>query len=305
MSLEVKILGSNAAAPAHNRNQSAQIVRMNNLTFLVDCGESAQIQMKRYGVKINKITHVFISHLHGDHYYGLMGLLSTMHLYGRKKKLYLYGPPGLLEIISLQLRYSETSLLFDIVFHEWTPETSEILYEDNFMTVSTIPLDHRVPCSGFLFREKPKRRRLNKAAIELNLPPVHIHTLKDGNDVLDEHGKVKLENAKFTLPPRPSFSYAYCSDTRYNENLLHYITGIDLLYHEATFTEEFRDRAQETYHTTALGAATMAEKAKVGQLIIGHFSNRYRILDELLVEAKQKFERTSLAIEGETFIIDY
>ncbi|MEQ9296914.1 MAG: ribonuclease Z [Cyclobacteriaceae bacterium] len=304
MSLEVKILGSNAAAPAHHRNQSAQVVRVQNQTFLVDCGEGTQIQAKKYGIRINKINHILISHLHGDHYYGLMGLLSTMHLYGRETGLRLYGPPGLSEIITLQLRYSETALSFDLDFHEITPGTSEVIFENLYLTVRTFPLNHRISCSGFVFQEKPKRRRINKAAMEEEIPPVHINALKDGKDVLDDEGHIRYSNELYTLPPRRSYSYAYCSDTKYDESILEYITGINLLYHESTFTKEFEDRARDTFHSTAEQAAQMAHKAGVDKLILGHFSNRYKDLTPILMEAKLVFEQSALAIEGESFILD-
>jgi len=304
LSLEVKILGSNAAAPAHHRNQSSQIVRVQNQTFLVDCGESTQIQAKKFGIRIGKINHIMISHLHGDHYYGLMGLLSTMHLYGRETRLAIYGPPGLSEIISLQLRYSETSLNFDIDFHELTPGGSDVIFENPHLTVSTFPLNHRIPCSAFLFQEKPKRRRINKNVLKEEIPPVHINALKDGKDVLDEEGNVRYSNEIYTLPPRPSFSYAYCSDTKYDESIAEQIKGIDMLYHESTFTKEFVDRAHATFHSTAEEAAIIAKKAGVGKLLLGHFSNRYKDLSPLLAEAKSVFKNSALAIEGETFIVD-
>lgn len=305
MSLEVKILGSNAAAPAHHRHQSSQVVRVQNQTFLVDCGESTQIQAKKYGIRINKINHILISHLHGDHYYGLMGLLSTMHLYGRESSLQLYGPVGLAEIITLQLRYSETALSFDLNFHELTPGQSEVIFDSTYLTVRTFPLNHRIPCSGFLFQEKPKRRRINKAALQEEIPPVNINALKDGKDVMDEDGNIRYRNALYTLPPRPSYSYAYCSDTKYDESILEYISGINMLYHEATFTKEFEDRAHDTYHSTAEEAALMAKKAGVSKLILGHFSNRYKDLSPILLEAKAVFEQSFLAVEGESFIIDH
>jgi ribonuclease Z len=297
LSLEVKILGSNAAAPAHHRHQSSQVVRVQNQTFLVDCGEATQIQAKKYGVRINKINHILISHLHGDHYYGLMGLLSTMHLYGRESAVQLYGPPGLAEIITLQLRYSETAFKFDLDFHE-------IIFENLYLTVRTFPLNHRIPCSGFVFQEKPKRRRINKEALQEEIPPVHINALKNGEDVLDDEGKVRYSSKLYTLPPRASYSYAYCSDTKYDESILEYISGINLLYHEATFTKEFEERARDTFHSTAEEAARMAKKAGVDKLILGHFSNRYKDLTPILMEAKMVFRESALAIEGETFIID-
>jgi ribonuclease Z len=304
LSIEIKILGANAAAPAHHRNQTSQIVKINSQVMMVDCGESTQIQMKRFGERMSQLSQIFISHLHGDHYYGLMGLLSTMHLYGRKVPIHIYGPKGLLEIITLQQYYAGNNLNFEIEFHEWKEGVSEVLFENDHFTVTGLPLDHRIPCMGFLFQEKPKKHRINKAALKNQIPPNHINTLKNGLDVLDNEGNVLYSKEEFTLPPRPSFSYAYCSDTKYKPDLIPTIAGVDLLYHEATFTEEYLDRAEATHHSTAKQAAMMAFDAKVGKLIIGHYSNRYKDLSPLLDEAKGVFDNVVLAIEGENHIVE-
>lgn len=271
----------------------------------MDCGEAAQIQMRKYGIKPSKIDRILISHLHGDHYYGLMGLLSTMHLFGRTADLHLHGPYGLSEIVTLQLKYSSSTLNFNIHFHEWIPNEVQQIYEDNNITITTIPMDHRIPCMGYLFREKTKLRRINKEMPIAGIPSGYLNLMKQSKNVLDEHGNVRYAWEEFTLPPPPSLSYAFCSDTRYNPQIAHQIQGVDLLYHEATFTEECRDRAEATFHSTAREAALIAKEANVGQLIIGHFSNRYIDLQPVLNEAQSVFENVALALEGLTFTTQY
>ncbi|WP_420577618.1 ribonuclease Z [Ekhidna sp.] len=305
MSLELLILGSNSAAFAHRRHHTAQVLKLQDQYFLIDCGEGTQLLMKRNKVKLSRIDHIFISHLHGDHYFGLIGLLSTMHLFGRKKELLLIGPPGLSEILQLQLRYSETSLNFKINFKEFTPGESEMIYDHPKYTVTTLPMDHRVPCSGYLFKEKPKKRRINRKMLDdVKLSNLDIVRLKDGEDILDSDGSVKYENKVMTLDPNPSYSYAFFSDTRLRPELMEIIRGVDLLYHEATFANDMKDRAIQTYHTTAEQAAQYAKEAEVGKLVLGHFSARYKELDPIISEAKAVFERSELAIEGTKFIVD-
>ena len=305
MPFEVQILGSNSAAPAHGRHHTSQSVRIQNYQFLIDCGESAQLQMKRYGVKKNRLSHIFISHLHGDHFLGLMGLLSTMHLNGRKHELTVYGPIGLADIITIQLKYSNTRLSYPLNFVELRSEQSELILDNKVVSVFTIPLKHKIQCNGFLFKEKPKPRKLIKEKIEsLDLKIAEINSLKNGEDVLDEDGKLKYSIADFTLPPRKSRSYAFCSDTIYNEEIIPLIKDVDLLYHESTFVHELIDRAKQTFHTTVKQAATIAKKADVHRLILGHFSNRYRELEPLLAEARSEFKESYLGEEGLTFYVD-
>ena len=261
--------------------------------------------MKRYKVKPSRIDHILISHLHGDHYFGLIGLLSTMHLFGRKKELLLVGPPGLKEIIQLQLRYSETWLNFKINFVEFVPGKSELIFDHPKFTIQSVPMDHRVPCSGFIFQEKPKKRRINRKMLpEVKLANLDIMRLKEGEDILDMNGKVIYENKLLTLDPSPSFGYAFFSDTRLQPHLIDKIKGIDLLYHEATFANDMKDRANQTYHTTAEQAAQFAKDAQIGKLILGHFSARYKELDPIIEEAQAIFPHAELAIEGTKFIID-
>ena len=305
MSFELLILGSNAAAFAHRRHHTAQLLKIQNHHFLIDCGEGTQLLLKKYQVKLSRIDHIFISHLHGDHYFGLIGLLSTMHLFGRKNDLLLVGPPGLSEIIGLQLRYSETSLGFKIDFREFEPNVSEVIYDHPNYNVTTIPMDHRVPCSGYLFQEKPKKRRINRRIFpEFELSKLEILNLKEGKDILNEDGSVKHENKLLTLDPHPSNSYAYCSDTKYKPSLEAIVKGVDMLYHEATFADDMKERAGDTFHTTAMQAAQFAKDAGVKKLLLGHFSARYRELDPIINEAKSVFESSELAIEGKTFTPD-
>lgn len=305
MNFELLILGSNSAAFAHRRHHTSQLLKIQGQHFLIDCGEGTQLLLKRYKVKISRIDHIVISHLHGDHYFGLIGLLSTMHLFGRKKDLLLVGPPGLLEIISLQLKYSETSLNFKINFVEFTPGKTEIVFETERLTISTIPMDHRVPCSGFLFKEKPKKRRINRKGFpDLELSNVEIIRLKNGEDVLDEDRSMKYENRMLTLDPHPQYSYAYCSDTRYKKELEDQVRGVSLLYHESTFANDMKERAENTFHTTAEQAAQFAKNADVKKLILGHFSARYDDLTVILNEARTIFPKAELALEGSKFEID-
>lgn len=305
MSLELLILGSNSAAFAHRRHHTAQVFKLQDQHFLIDCGEGTQLLMKRYKVKLSRIDHIFISHLHGDHYFGLIGLLSTMHLFGRKKELLLVGPPGLKEILQLQLRYSETSLNFHIKFVEFTPGESEVVLDHPKFTVTTLPMDHRVPCSGYLFKEKAKKRRINRNKLpDVQLSSLDIMRLKEGEDVINADGSIKYENKLLTLDPNPSYSYAFFSDTKLRPQLMDTIRGVDLLYHEATFANDMKERAVQTYHTTAEQAAQYAKDAEVGKLILGHFSARYKELDPIIDEAKAVFGNTELAIEGTKFVVD-
>lgn len=303
MSFEIKILGSNSASPVLNRHQTSQLLTIAQSVFLIDCGEATQYQLLKYKAKINRIDAVFISHLHGDHYLGLVGLISTMHLQGRHKDLLLFGPPGLDDIIILQLKLSETFLSYKLVYRELdTTAVTEILDLPQ-LTVETIPLIHRIKCCGFLFREKPKKRRLNKQALPESISLSQMAALKNGEDVKDQDGNVVFSNAEFTLEPRRRRSYAYCSDTMYTESILPQLHKIDLLYHESTFLSDMGERAALTYHSTAAQAAAIGTKAEVRQLIIGHFSSRYKDLGPLLEEAKKGFKNTLLAVEGAVFEI--
>ncbi|HTH81629.1 MAG TPA: ribonuclease Z [Mucilaginibacter sp.] len=303
MKFEVTILGSSSATPIYNRNPTSQVLNINERLYLVDCGEGTQQQMLRFDVKASRIDHIFISHLHGDHYLGLVGLLSSMHLNGRKKPLHLFGPAQLKEIIDLQLKYSETTLQYDIEFTVTNATQAETIIANEDVTVETIPLDHRIACTGFLFREKKRLRKLLKDEIERVGVPIELYTaLKKGADYTSPQGKL-YKNDTLTIDSEEPKTYAYCSDTMVNEQYFKQIANSNLLYHEATFLHNMLDRANETHHTTALQAAEVAKKVNAGKLLIGHFSARYKSLDELLEEAQSVFPATGLAIEGKTFIV--
>ena len=300
MSFELLILGCSSATPAHQRNPAAQILTFNDKSYLIDCGEATQMQMQRYKVKAHRIDHIFISHLHGDHYLGLMGLLSSMHLQGRDRELVLYCQQELQEILELQFQVSATQLRFPIRYHFFS-STRDLLFEDDAVTIEAFDLNHRVPCKGFLFKEKPRPRNLQIDKVMAAGIPVDFYAeLKAGRDYVDTQGN-RITNETLTIDPSAAKSYAYCSDTKYHEELASVVEGVDLLYHEATFMHDLLDRANETYHTTALQAGQLAAKAKVKKLIIGHFSARYKDLNPLLSEARSAFEHADLAEEGLVF----
>lgn len=304
MIFEVGILGSSSATPIYQRHPTAQVINFHERFFLVDCGEGTLIQMNRYKIKFHRINHIFISHLHGDHYLGLLGLISTMHLQGRVSTLHIYGPRDLQEIIDIQLKYSETLLRYPVEFHAVDPGNSTILFEDDDIRVETIILSHRIPCTGFLFSEKPRQRKLKKDKLSLyKIPVTAYNDLKAGHDFVDEDGKI-IPNSTLTTDPRKPRRYAFCSDTIFDERLVGIVKGVDLLYHEATFLSDKADRAKETFHSTAEQAGLIAKKAGVKRLIIGHFSARYKNLYPLLEEAKAVFPETTLALEGDRFTIE-
>ena len=304
MKFEVTILGSSSATPIFNRNPSSQALNINEHFYLIDCGEGTQQQMLRFDVKPGRIDHIFISHLHGDHYLGLVGLLSSMHLNGRTKALSLYCPPELKEIIDLQLKYSETTLQFEIDYVFTKAGIVETILENQDIIVETIPLDHRIPCTGFLFRQKKRLKKLVKEKVEqLNIPIEYYSAIKKGADYTAADGTV-YKNSDITIEPEPPKTYAYCSDTIYNERYFKQISNVDLLYHESTFMHIMINRAQSTFHTTAQQAGEIALITNAKKLLIGHFSARYKTLNELLDEARSVFPDTELALEGKTFVIE-
>lgn len=261
------------------------------------------MQMRRFHVRASRINHVFISHLHGDHYLGLPGFLASLHLKNRTAELHLYCHRPLKEILELQFKYSQTHIRFPIVYHFLDPEKTEVIYEDDSMEVISFPLNHRIDCNGFIFKEKPKPFSVRKEMLAFyKIHPKDIPALKRGEDYVTEDGEV-IPNRNITHPRQPSASFAYCSDTNYMPQLSELLNGVDLLYHEATFLDELKKRARETFHTTALEAATLAGNAKVKQLIIGHFSARYNTLQDFEAEARSVFEPTMLAEEGKTYAV--
>lgn len=303
MEFEVTILGSSSATPIYQRHPTAQVLHVHERFFLIDCGEGTLIQLNRYRIRFHRINHIFISHLHGDHYLGLMGLLSTMHLQGRTTDLHVYGPPDLWQIIELQLRLSDTRLRYPLHFHPVDSTLSAVLYSDDTVQIRTIPLQHRVPCTGFLVEELTRPRKIIKdKLLGLDVPLEQYQGLKDGKDLVLADGRV-IPNSVLTQDPVPSRRYAFCSDTVYDEGLAEVVRGVDLLYHEATFLHDLEQRARETFHSTARQAASIAKLAEVKRLIIGHFSARYKNLYPMLEEAKEVFSNTTLALEGDRFSI--
>ncbi len=295
MSIKLTILGFNSAVPTANSYPTSQLLNIEERYFLIDCGEGTQVQLRRSKAKFNRINHIFISHLHGDHVFGLIGLISTLQLLGRDTPLNIYGPLGIKEFILNQLKFTESVCSFQLDFHELTGKKSVLVYEDNLIEVFTIPLNHRVYTNGYLFREKPKARRLNMDAIaEFNeIEICDYQNIKNGKDVVLESGQV-IENSYLTFDPHKSLSYAFCSDTKYKPDIVPIIQNVDLLYHESTFLHELKDLALYTGHSTAKEAGMIAKQANVGQLILGHFSNRYHDYDVLLKEAQAEFPNTIL-----------
>lgn len=300
-SFELLILGNSAATPTANRNPTAQLLNIAERFFLIDCGEGTQMQMRKYKARFQSINYVFISHLHGDHFYGLPGFLASMHLLGRKNELTIYGPKELEEIINLIHKHSDTYLNYPVKFVHTQNSTKQLLFEDEKVEVYSFPLRHRIETTGFLFKEKPLQRNIDKYKLEkLNVSFAEIHKLKLGMDAIDNNGNT-IKNIDLTMDPPPSRSYAFCSDTKFFEELANDIKDVDLLYHESTFLEDKADRAKQTFHSTAKQAADIAVLANAKKLILGHFSARYGNLDEFLNEAKSIYLNTELGIEGSIF----
>jgi ribonuclease Z len=298
---ELFILGSSAATPTANRNPTSQLLNIAERFFLIDCGEGTQMQLRKFKARFQSINHIFISHLHGDHFFGLPGFLATMHLLGRKNELTIYGPKELEEIITIIHKHSDTYLNYPVKFVHTQNAVKHLIFEDEKVEVYSVPLRHRIATTGYLFKEKPLPRNIDKYKLEkLNVSFAEIHKLKLGLDAIDNNGN-SIKNADLTIDPPNSRSYAFCSDTRFFEELASDIQNVDLLYHESTFLEEKQDRAKHTFHSTAKQAAKMASLANAQKLILGHFSSRYSNLDEFLTEAQSIFENTELAIEGKLF----
>ncbi|MFQ3575556.1 MAG: ribonuclease Z [Cytophagales bacterium] len=303
MAFEVTVLGSSSATATPERAHSSQLLQVQDHYLLIDCGEGTQIQLKRFGIKFSKISHIFISHLHGDHFLGLVGLLSTFHLNGRKDPVYLFGPPGLMDIIVVQFKFSDTRLCYPLIFNATsTAEGLTILADEKKFSVFSFPMKHRIHCTGFLVQEKPKQRKVIAEKV-IGLKPYQLSMLKKGLDIVEEDGKTILKNSDFTTAPPVSKSFAYCSDTIFDPSLSEYVKNVDLLYHETTFLEEHKKRASETFHSTAKQAAQIASSAGVKQLLIGHFSPRYGDLSQFLHESKAVFSNVFLARDGEKYVL--
>ncbi len=305
MHFSVMILGAGSAKPVANKYPSAQLLTYDNECFLIDCGEGTQYRLLEHKIRPGRLRGVFISHLHGDHYFGLIGLLSSLNLGGRTEEFFLVGPRGLDEIITMHFKYSQTPLHFPIIYTITDTESSYQVFENQNFTVTTIPLDHRIPCAGYLFREKPQKRKLIKEKLFDDMPHEYLRKLKNGEDVVDEAGNVLFKCLEFTTPAPPPRSYAYCSDTRYNESIIEIIQGANLLYHEATFRDELEQQAFERYHATAKQAGIIAAKSHVKKLLIGHFSSRYKEFSGFLEDAQSVFKATEIAEEGKVFAIEH
>jgi ribonuclease Z len=302
-SFELLILGSSSAAPTTLRNPSAQLLNIAERFFLIDCGESTQIQLRKYKTKFQKIDHIFISHLHGDHFLGLPGFLSSMHLLGRKQDIHIYCPPELKDIVDRINAVSETRMNYQINWQFTTNKGLTKLFEDDKVEVYSFPLKHRIFCTGFLFKEKPLMRKIDKFKLDKNkISTAEINKLRRGEDVLNEEGK-KVKNKEVTMDPELPRSFAYCSDTIYDESIVEYIKGVDLLYHESTFLNDKAARATETFHSTAEQAARIAKAAGAKKLLLGHYSARYGDLDAFVSEASPYFKDALLASEGKKFKI--
>jgi len=302
--LKLRILGNNSAAFAFGRHTSSQVIQNDSESFMVDCGEATQLQMQKYGVRPSKLNHIFISHLHSDHFLGLAGLISTMSLHGRKDTLHVYGQKGLDEYLSLVLKLSQTILSYDLKFHliEIT-QKKKLLYESNILEVFAFPLKHRVNCTGFLFREKERKKlSIIPKSLPENIESAQVKKMREAEHILDEQGNIMYDYRNYTEVYQPK-SYAYCSDTIYDENIISFIKGVDLLYHESTFLESESQRAKQTFHSTAQEAGKIAQLSEVKKLLLGHFSSRYRDLIPFLAEAKRVFIRTELSLEGQVYEI--
>jgi ribonuclease Z len=298
MSFKLTILGCSSAIPTVDRNPTAQLLNVSERFFLIDCGEGTQVQLRKNQLNFQRINHVFISHLHGDHYFGLIGLITSMHLLGRNKDLHIYSHPELKEIIDLQLKVSNTELNYPLFFHPLPEDEDSVILENDYIKVSNLILDHSIKCSGFLFEEKRSQRKIIKSEIEkYNIPFEKINSLKNGADWINLKGDI-ISNEILTTRNSLPKKYAFCTDTRYDETLAEKIKGVDLLYHEATFMSDLKERAIQTGHSTTLQAASIAKQAKVKKLLIGHYSQRYRNLDDLLIEIKKDFSNTILSYSG-------
>lgn len=299
--MNLTILGCYAATPRTFTNPTSQVLEIRNRLFLIDCGEGTQVQLRKNKIRFSKINHVFISHLHGDHFFGLIGLISTFALLNRTTDLHIYGPKGIKEVINLQLRLSNSWTKYGLFFHELESKESEIIFEDDKVIVKTIPLNHRVYTNGFLFQEKIRERKLNVEAVQnYGIETCYYQNIKNGKDITLDNGNV-IENDKLTFDPDPPMSYAFCSDTVYDESIIPVIKDVDVLYHESTFLDSEEALAGKTMHSTAKEAATIALKANAKQLILGHYSTRYESITLFKEQAETIFPNVLLADDGKSF----
>jgi ribonuclease Z len=299
--LKIKILGCYAATPRTITNPTSQVLEIKSHMFLIDCGEGTQVQLRKHKIKFSQIEHIFISHLHGDHFFGLIGLISTFMLLGREKELHIYGPKGIKEAILLLLKLGNAYTSYNLFFHELTSKESEIIYEDEKVKVTTIPLKHRVYTNGYLFEEKNIERKLNiDAILNYNIEKLYYNKIKFGGDITLDDGRT-IPNAELSFDPEVAKSYAFCSDTIYYEDIIPVIKKATVLYHESTFLESESHLAEKTMHTTAKQAAKIAKLADVKHLLLGHYSTRYGNIELFRTEAQQIFENVLLADDGLEF----
>jgi ribonuclease Z len=292
----VTILGNNSAVPAFNRHPTSQVVTIDGNNYLVDCGEGTQIQMINYKIRRGKISHIFISHLHGDHYFGLIGLLNSFSLLNHQQELHVFGPAPLKEIIDLQLKVADTKLCYSLQFHAITKPA--ILLDDEKITVKCFPTNHRIECYGFSFEQKKPPRKINPTkARAFEIPTSFYDRLKAGEDYTRKDGTI-IKNELTTEKANAGKKYVYCADTKYDESIIPHIKEADVIYHETTYLDNLRERAESRFHSTTKQAALIAKKAAVKKLLIGHFSSKYDTLEEFGIEAREIFENTELALEG-------
>ncbi len=297
----VTILGNNSALPMHDRHPTAQVLFIDEFGFLIDCGEGTQIQMNRYKIRRSRIGHIFISHLHGDHYFGLPGLLNSYSLTNRTDDLHLYAPAPLESILQQIFEVADTKLTYKLFFHPL--QEDGLILEGKKLTVHCFKVQHRIECWGFLFREKEKLRKVDlESAKEFNVPSSFFSQLKEGLDYIRPDGRI-IANGEVTRPAAVPRCYAYCADTKYDERIAEKVRGANLIYHEATYLNEHEERAELRFHSTAGQAARIALKAEVSRLIIGHFSSKYNDLSPFLLEASAIFPSTELALEGTTYLV--
>ncbi len=303
MSFSLTVLGSSSALPTSMRNPAAHVLNIHEHFFLIDCGEGTQMQLNKYRINLSKINNIFISHLHGDHLFGLFGLLSTYNLLNRKNDLHIYAHPEINHTIKYYKDNFGENLCFNIIIHPFKANISKLIFENKHITVETIPLKHRIPTVGFLFREKEKPKNIRKELIkQYNISIKDIVKIKQGADFLTGTGEI-IRNEKLTLPPFKIRSFAYCSDTVYTEKIIPKIHGVSLLYFETTFQEKDKKLAKLTYHMTASQAATLAKKAEAERLLIGHFSARYKDISSLVDEAKNIFKNTAAVEDGTVYSV--
>ena len=299
--MKLTILGCYSATPRTLNNTTSQVLEINNHMFLIDCGEGTQIHLRRHKVKFNRIKHIFISHLHGDHFFGLVGLISTFRLLTRETDLHIYGPVGIKEVVTLQMKLADSWTNFNLIFHELASEKSVLIFEDDEVEVHTIPLNHRIYTNGFLFKEKEGNRKLDLGLVEdARIHVAYYRKLALGFDVINEDGEL-IKNKSVTNPGAKPKSYAFCSDTMYQETIVPIIKNVDVLYHESTFLETHAHLATKTKHATAKQAATIAKKANAGVLLLGHYSTRYDSLEAFKEEANTVFEHVELCEDGKVF----